>query len=619
MGLGRLTSTVFLIAVGLALPTCADAESPARSILIIDEFNQDSHFVQQFRQTIHSTLDAETTAHYTLYSESMDISRFSQVGGSTFSAYFGAKYKDIPISVIVTLGPKALSFVSRIRPDVWPNTPIVFAAAGTASEIASISPANAAGTISVRRFQDMVDSARLIVPQLTQVVLVGGPLDHQPFRTHYLEEAQQVDKALKIIDLTGLPFADVLKRVGALPSDAAILYTPLYVDGSGLVHNPIEATKRLVGAANRPIIVDSETPIGSGVTGGRVPSPIQLGRVTAVKVARILNGEMASNIPITVEDANKPVFDSRQLMRWGIDPTTVPADSDIRFRQLTAWDLYRWQIVIAFVAFAIQSFALLWFFHERRRRQTAEQDSHQHLLEVTRLDRAMTASAMSTSIAHELTQPLAAILNNAETAEILLDAPSLDRDQLKEILADIHRDDQRAVDIIKHLRMLLKQSELQAQYLDLAEIVRDALEIVEPRAKENSVAIQIDAATTDFCVRADPIHLQQVILNLAMNAIDTMQNVAPDGRILTLRIRQHDEDVVVSMEDSGPGIPQDKLHTIFKAFVTTKAHGTGLGLSIAQTIIETYGGRIWAENRMQGGAVFHFALKLIHTGEPITA
>jgi signal transduction histidine kinase len=619
MGLGRLTSTVFLIAVGLALPTCADAESPTRGILIIDEFNQDSHFVQQFRQTIHSTLDAETTALYTLYSESLDISRFSQVGASTFSAYFGAKYKDIPISVIVTLGPKALSFVSRIRPDVWPSTPIVFAAAGTASEIASISPANAAGTISVRRFQDMVDSARLIVPQLAQVVLVGGPLDHQPFRTHYLEEAQQVDKTLKIIDLTGLPFADVLKRVGALPSDAAILYTPLYVDGSGLVHNPIEATKRLVGAANRPIIVDSETPIGTGVTGGRVPSPAQLGRVTAVKVARILNGEMVSNIPITMEDANKPVFDARQLERWGVDLTTLPADSDIWFRQLSAWDLYRWQIVAAFVVFAIQGFALLWFFNERRRRQAAEQDSHQHLLEVTKLDRAMTASAMSTSIAHELTQPLAAILNNAEAAEMLLDASSLDREQLKEILGDIHRDDQRAVAIIKHLRIMLKQNELQAQNVDLAETVRDALEIIEPRARERSVAIQIDAASTHFCVRADPIHLQQVILNLGMNAIDAMQKVFPDGRILTLRIRQQGDDVVVSMEDTGVGIPQDKLNAIFKAFVTTKAQGTGLGLSIARTIIETYGGRIWAENREQGGAAFHFALKLIHTGAPISA
>ena len=616
MGLGRLRSTVFLIAVGLALPTYADAESPARGILIIDEFNQDSHFAQQFRQTIHSTLDTETTAHYTLYSESLDISRFSQVGASTFSAYFGAKYKDIPISVIVTLGPKALSFVSRIRPDVWPNTPIVFAAAGTASEIASISPANAAGTISLRQFQDMVNSARLIVPQLTQVVLVGGPLDHQPFRTHYLEEAQQVDKTLKIIDLTGLPFADVLKRVGALPSDAAILYTPLYVDGSGLVHNPIEATKRLVGAANRPIIVNSVTPIGTGVTGGRVPSPTQLGRVTAVKVARILNGEMASNIPITVEDANKPVFDARQLERWGVDVTTLPADSDIWFRQLSAWDLYRWQIVAAFVVFAIQGFALLWFFHERRRRQAAEQDSHQHFLEVTKLDRAMTASAMSASIAHELTQPLAAILNNAEAAEMLLDASSLDREQLKEILGDIHRDDQRAVAIIKHLRMMLKQSELQAQDIDLAETVRDALEIIEPRAGERSVAIQIDAASTHFCVRADPIHLQQVILNLGMNAIDAMQNVFPDGRILTLRIRQQGDDVVVSTEDTGPGIPQDKLNSIFKAFVTTKAHGTGLGLSIARTIIETYGGRIWAENRKQGGAAFHFALKLVYTGAP---
>ena len=246
-------------------------------------------------------------------------------------------------------------------------------------------------------------------------------------------------------------------------------------------------------------------------------------------------------------------------------------------------------------------------------------NSHQHLLEVTKLDRAMTASAMSTSIAHELTQPLAAILNNAEVAEMLLEASSLDRGQLKAVLADIHRDDQRAVGIIKHLRIMLKQSELKAQDIDLAETVRGALEIIEPRAGERSVAIQIDAASKHFYVRADPIHLQQVILNLGMNAIDAMQNVIPDGRILTLRIRQQGDDVLVSTEDTGPGIPQDKLNAIFKAFVTTKADGTGLGLSIARTIIETYGGRIWAENRKQGGAAFHFALKLIHAGAPISA
>jgi signal transduction histidine kinase len=619
MGIGRLAFAVFLLAAGLAPPAYADAELSTRGVLVIDEFGPDSQFVRRFRQQIHSTLDSEKTPPYLLYSESLDVLRFKDLDFETSRAYFGGKYKNVSIDVVVALGADALKFASRIRSDVWAKAPIVFAVVGNTSDVASIAPSNATGVIQIRQFGDMIDSARLIVPRLNQIAIIGGPLGGQPLRPRYDEDAQQAAKTLKVLDLTGLPLAKALTRVAALPNDAAIIYVPLRRDESGLVHNPFETIEALVAVAHRPVIVDADTPIGTGAIGGRVLSPERLGRDTATKLARILRGEIATSIPVTVEDFRKFVFDARQLERWGVDVATLPADSDIRFRQRNAWDLYRWQIVAALVVFAIQGLALLWFFRERRRRQAAEQDSHQHLLEVTKLDRAMTASAMSTSIAHELTQPLAAILNNAETAEMLLDASSLDRDQLKEVLADIHRDDQRAVGIIKHLRMMLKQSELQAQDLDLAETVRDALEIIKPRAEERGVAIQIDAASTNFRVRADPIHLQQVILNLGMNAIDAMQNVAPRGRILTLRICQRDADVVVSMEDTGPGIPQDKLNAIFKAFVTSKAEGTGLGLSIARTIVETYGGRIWAENRTQGGAAFHFALKLIHTGAPIAA
>jgi signal transduction histidine kinase len=619
MGLGSGAFRAIVIVVGLAAPACAATELSPRGVLIIDEFGPDSKFARDFRQQIHSTLDTEIASHYALYSESLDASRFNDLDHDTFRAYFDSKYKNIPISVIVTLGAKALTFASYIRADVWPAVPIVFAAVGDPSDIPSIAPPNATGTILVRRFEDMVEIARRVVPQLEQIVLVGSPLGRQPLRPHYLEDAQQVAKSLRVLDLTSLPLADVLKRVVALPNDAAIIYTPLYADGSGLTHNPIEAIKALAGVANRPIIVDSETPIGTGVVGGRVPSAEHLGRDTAAKVARILKGEIASDIPLAVIDAKKPIFDSRQLDRWGVDVATLPIDSDIRFRELNPWDLYHWQILAACAVFVIQALAIMWFFHERRRRQAAEQDSHQHLLEVTKLDRAMTASAMSTSIAHELSQPLGAILNNAEAAEMLLNAAFLDRDQLKEILADIHRDDQRAVGIIKHLRILLKQSELQAQDFDLIEVVKDTLEIFKSTAEEKNVTLQIDVATETLCVRADPIHLQQVILNLAMNAIDAMQNTPLDERKLTLRVRLQDNEVIVSMEDSGTGIPQDKLNSIFKAFVTTKQQGSGLGLSIAKTIVETYGGRIWAENREQGGAAFHFTLKPIHTGAPIPA
>jgi signal transduction histidine kinase len=597
--------------VGLATPACARGELLTRDVLVISEFG--APFAHQFREQLHSMSVGEKAANIKLYSESLVASRFNSIDYDAFRAYFGAKYKNIPISVIVTVGARALKFASRFREEFWPKVPIVFVAVGSASDIPSITLLNATGLIVVRRFQDMVASARLIVPLLTQVVLIGTPLEHQPYRPLYFEDVRRVAKNLKILDLTGLPLADVLPRIKALPDDAAIVDTQVYADTSELA-GPIEAIKAVAAVANRPIIVDSETPIGTGVVGGRVISTQRLGRDTAAIVARILRGEFAANIPITIEHANEPIFDSRQLERWGVNLATLPVGSEIRFREPSAWELYRWHIVVAFAIILVEALAIIWFMYERRRRKFAEHDSRQRLLEVTKLDRAMTTSAMSTSIAHELMQPLGAILHNAEAAEMLLDANPLDRNELKEILADIRRDDQRAVGIIKHLRMLLKHSELQAKDINLTEVVKDALEIVKAVAEEQKVALQFEVAVTNYCVRADPIHLQQVIINLGMNAIDAMQNIPADERKMTLRIQQRDNHVILSIEDTGPGIPQDKLNSIFKAFVTTKAQGTGLGLSLARTIIETYGGKLWAENRAEGGAAFHFTLRLVQTG-----
>jgi C4-dicarboxylate-specific signal transduction histidine kinase len=229
---------------------------------------------------------------------------------------------------------------------------------------------------------------------------------------------------------------------------------------------------------------------------------------------------------------------------------------------------------------------------------------------VTLMDRAMTASAMSTSIAHELNQPLSAILNNAEAAEMLLSASSPDRDQLKEILADIRGDDLRAVGIIKHLRMLLKQGELEPQDIDLTEVVNDTLVILEPQALEQGVTLQVEPLPANLRVRADSVHIQQVLFNLAMNAIDAMRNMPAGGRKLMLQVIRRNTDVMVSLSDTGSGIPEAKLKSIFEPFVTTKQQGTGLGLSIARTIIGTYGGTIWAENRAGGGAIFRFTLNL---------
>jgi signal transduction histidine kinase len=181
-----------------------------------------------------------------------------------------------------------------------------------------------------------------------------------------------------------------------------------------------------------------------------------------------------------------------------------------------------------------------------------------------------------------------------------------------EILADIRRDDQRAGEIIKHLGGLLrKKSQAELKEFDLNEAVRGAINFLDPEAQSRGVVLNVSQAQAALPVRADAVHLQQVILNLALNGMDAMLNCVPGSRKMTLETALVGQtEVEVSVADTGTGIPKDKLVNVFDTFFTTKPQGTGLGLSIARTIIETYGGRIWAENKLGGGAVFRFTLPL---------
>jgi signal transduction histidine kinase len=214
-----------------------------------------------------------------------------------------------------------------------------------------------------------------------------------------------------------------------------------------------------------------------------------------------------------------------------------------------------------------------------------------------------------------LNQPLGAILSNAEAAETILKGKTPDLDLVQQILADIREDDQRAGNIILRLRGLLKKrSVIDWQEFDLNEVVDSAINILHAEAVKKQVAVSAEQSRDRLPVRADKVHLQQVILNLATNAIDAMVEAAAEDRRLVLQTTLYgDSKAEISISDTGAGIPKDRLDSIFAAFYTTKPNGTGLGLSIARAIVETYGGKIWADNRAGGGAVFRFVLPLAQT------
>jgi signal transduction histidine kinase len=230
--------------------------------------------------------------------------------------------------------------------------------------------------------------------------------------------------------------------------------------------------------------------------------------------------------------------------------------------------------------------------------------------ELAHVTRHSTAGELSTSIAHELKQPLGSILTNAETAEIILNSPKPDFGELKEILQDIRRDDLRANEVLRRMHSFLKRTPFETKEVDLNDLAREAFEFISAQASARNVALYLNEAPEVLRVRGDPVQLQQVIINLLVNCLDAMASI-PYGRTVIGNVEKTgDGSAQISISDSGPGVPRDKLNQIFEPFVTTKEQGMGMGLSIARTIVQAHQGRIWAENRPEGGAVFRLSLPI---------
>lgn len=239
----------------------------------------------------------------------------------------------------------------------------------------------------------------------------------------------------------------------------------------------------------------------------------------------------------------------------------------------------------------------------------AERELLRQHAELAHLSRVSMLGELSGSLAHELNQPLTAILSNAQAARRLLDRDVPDVAEVREILNDIVEQDRRAGDVIQRLRLMLKKGEVQRQPLDVTELILESLRLMRGELSGRGVAVTTELAADLPTVSGDRVQLQQVLLNLVMNASDAMAALEPaDRRLLVRAERDGGGGVRVSVSDRGCGIPADRLGAIFEPFVTTKAEGLGLGLAVCRTIVRAHGGEIWAENNGEGtpGATFHF-------------
>jgi len=243
-------------------------------------------------------------------------------------------------------------------------------------------------------------------------------------------------------------------------------------------------------------------------------------------------------------------------------------------------------------------------------RKTAEMEAAQHRSELAHVTRVTTLSELSGSLAHELNQPLAIILSNAQAAQRLLVQSPPDLAEVSDILADIVGEDRRAGEVLQRLRSLLKRGEIASLPVSVNDAIEDVLQLAQGDLNGRGVAVVRGLAEGLPPIQGDRVQIQQVLLNLILNGADAMSANPPGARHLQVVTAQHNHTVRVSVRDEGCGLPAD-AEKVFQPFFTTKAHGLGMGLAICRTIIGAHGGRLWAEAHPERGTSFHFELSAL--------
>jgi PAS domain S-box-containing protein len=250
-------------------------------------------------------------------------------------------------------------------------------------------------------------------------------------------------------------------------------------------------------------------------------------------------------------------------------------------------------------------------------RKQTELEMAQQRNELAHLSRVTMLGELSGSLAHELNQPLTAILSNAQAAQRFLAHDNADLDNVREILKDIVAEDKRAGEIIRRLRLLLKKGEVQQLPLDVNEVVQEVLKLLHSDLVNHRVETHAELAPDLPPVKADRVQIQQVLVNLVMNACDAMAGVPTGSCRLIVRTGLADgEGVRISIADQGVGIATENLEKVFEPFFTTKADGMGLGLSVCRSIITAHGGRLWAASNPDRGITFHVKLPIATEANP---
>ena len=613
MTVGHAHGSNWLLLVAVAVSSL-DPASPAqagqehesqKTVLALFATGRDAEGTITFDRTLRRSLYGGLGGALDYYSEYLDTGRFSDPQyQAALAEFLRKKYNGRHFDVLLTISG-GLGLLAEHRDELFPLAPVV---SWSLTSPPSVTLPNSTGLVADVDFGASLELVARLQPDVQQVFVVSGASSTDKLNAERArDQFRRFEPRFSFNYLSGLTTQELEQRVANLPPASVVYYVVVYQDGAGATFYPLEYLDRIAAVANRPIYCWIDSTINHGVLGGRMVPLKSHAEALANLTLRVLRGERADSIPVS-KAANLDIIDWRQLQRWGISEARVPARTVVLYREPGLWERYKTHVVGALAFMFVQSALIAGLLIQRRARQRAEVESRRNLALAVDANRRVTMTALTGSIAHELGQPLNAILHNATAGELLVASSRATPETLGEILADIRRGGLRASQIIERHRTMLRSHQLEATPIDIHAVLQESVALLAHDSKAQRNQVELELTPGPCMVVGDAVLLQQVVVNLMMNAIEAMVATPQERRRITVHTEVTPDSVGVSVRDAGTGIPASGDGKLFEPFVTTKTNGMGIGLTITRTIVEAHRGTIEAHNNPEGGATFTVTL-----------
>jgi signal transduction histidine kinase len=598
----------------LALAALDAFAAEPRRVLLLHSFGSDYSPWGDMAASLRTELVKRSRDPIDLYEASIFTARFENPAEEgPFAEYLRSLFAGRKLDLVIAMGAPATYFVQRHRAMLFATTPVLIVGMDVRRIADGTLTANDTVVGVNLDLAAYVDNILRVLPDTTDIEIVIG---NSPLEQYWIGEMHRAfepfTKRVTLTWLNLLTFDKMLERAANLKPRVAILYFIVSVDAAGAPYVQGRAIEKLREVANGPIFGLGDYDFGRGIVGGPLLQTQLLGQQAAAAAIRIFGGEPPSSVKIEPIQLGTPVYDWRELRRWDISEARLPPHSVVQYREATMWQQYRWQITLAVAALLLQSALITGLLYEHRRRRSAEFEARRRMGELALVNRRAAIGEMSASIAHEIKQPLSAIVTNSDVGQRWLAklAPNSVVDEASAALKRIVNDAYRANKVIDSVRGMFKKDDAGRALLDVNDEIRDVLALLRIELEEYDITVRTALSDGAPRVLASRIQLQQVMLNLARNAIEAMSTVTDRPRTLKLSSAADAGELMVTIEDNGPGVEPEVLSRLFEPFVTTKSNGMGMGLSICRSIVESHGGQLSVVPAKPHGAVFELKLPL---------